>query len=371
MSDTKPVRKILFVARDDGGCGFYRCRQPAWFLSRYGMFETEVVHKKPTAEQMMSADLVILQEMGLASSSETARFLVSKRIPYLSEFDDFIQHVSPNNRSGYGGWNPGTLMVHRAMEQARAGFGIQVSTEQLAREYFPYNPTVYVIPNWLDRDNWELPAVKRGDGRIRIGWAGGNAHGDDLKMISGVIDRISSEFGNKVVFETFGMTPNEVSGIFSTPPSPDFSCEECGHPGRRHEHWGVPLDQYPSALAAKGWDIALAPIIETSFNACKSDIKLKEYSALGIPAVASPVRPYLDAVKNGCPALLANGFDEWYDVLVKLIRDEDERQCISKEAKKWASGNWIQDRVLEIRDLYEKVINEAEASLGPKSKRNL
>jgi glycosyltransferase involved in cell wall biosynthesis len=363
------MKKILFVSRDDGGCAFYRCHQPASFLKRAGLFDTEVVFKAPSPEQLMSADLVIMQEMGLASSAALCRFMIEHRIPFVSEFDDFVQHVSPRNVSGYGGWNPSTLMVHRSMEQARAGFAVQVSTRQLAREYFPYNPTIHVIPNWLDKDLWDVPVSKKADGKVRIGWAGGNAHADDLHMISKVIQKIIRDHDGKVVFETFGMAPSELSGVFPMPATPTTSCDKCGHEGSHHQHMGEPIREYPGALAVKGWDIALAPVIDNAFGAAKSDLKLKEYAALGIPTVASRVRPYIDAVKDGCPALLAETFEEWYDAIDGLIRQENARRQISSEAKKWAQNNWIQDRVFGIRDIYNDLIAAAERSLGKREDR--
>lgn len=363
------MKKILYVVRDEGGCGYYRCFEPANFLKRAGLFDTEAVVRKPSEAQLLSADLVIMQEMGSSNASNIGRYLVEKRIPFLTEFDDFVHHVSPNNVHGYGGWNPGTLMTHRAMELSRAAFGIQVSTPQMAREYFPYNPTIYVLPNWLDKDLWDIPVSRRGDGKVRIGWAGGNAHGDDLKMISRVMQDVIRDSKGKVVFETMGMVPQELHGVFPMPASPPDVCPSCGHEGELHIHAGEALHNYPLALASKGWDIALAPVINNAFGNCKSDLKLKEYCALGIPAVASDVMPYQEAVRAGCPVSLARTYEEWYTSIMKLVRSQKLRDETARKAKEWAKDKWMQDRVYGIADVYTKVINKAEAVLGTKEAR--
>lgn len=361
-------KKILYVSRDDGGCAFYRCHQPAKFLKRLGMFDTEVVFRNPSAAQLMSADLVIMQEMGSMSASNIGRFMVEQRIPFMTEFDDFVHHVSPNNKAG-SAWNASTLYTHRAMELARAGIGIQVSTPWLAREYFPYNPLIYVMPNYLDREVWDQPRAKREGDKIRIGWAGGNAHGDDLKMISKVMHRIVKEGQGKIVFETMGMMPHELGGVFPMPNEPADPCVKCGYEGVHHQHPGEALNNYPLILASKGWDIALAPVISNSFGNAKSDLKVKEYSALGIPVVASRVTPYLEASTRGAPVAFADTYNEWYDAIMRLVRDQDLREKTSAQGREWAQGNWIQDRVRDVQDVYKEVIALAERTLGTKEGR--
>lgn len=362
------MKKVLYVSRDQGGCGFYRCEQPAKFLKRAGLFDTEVVFQKPSPAQLMSADLVIMQEMGTANASNIGRFMLEHRIPFMTEFDDFVHHVSPNNKGGWA-WNPGTLMTHRAMELARAGFAMQVCTNDLAREYFPYNPTIFVIPNYLDRDLWDNGSARRGDGKIRIGWAGGNAHADDLKMISKVMQRIVREYGGKVIFETMGMFPVELAGVFPMENSPVDPCEACGHEGVHHQHPGENLQNYPLVLASKGWDIAVAPVIFNAFGNAKSDLKIKEYSAIGLPVVASKVSSYLEAGRSGAPVAFAETYDEWYHEVKRLVDDQALREKVSMQAKAWAQGNWIQDRVTDIAAVYNEVIEKSEKILGTKEGR--
>jgi glycosyltransferase involved in cell wall biosynthesis len=353
------------VARDNGGCGFYRCRQPAEFIKRMGLAEVEVFQNVAPEDKILAADLVIMQEMGSVNAGNLMHFMVDNKIPYVAEFDDFIQHVSPHNLAGYGAWNPGTLFVNRAMALARGAMGMTVSTPQLAREYFPYNQTIYVVPNYLDKDRWDVPVVKRNDDKIRIGWAGGNAHADDLKMIAKVLDKIVKEFKGKVIFETMGMTKNELAGVF---PMTDFTnvCPSCGYEGELHHYPGELLDQYPLVLASKGWDIAVAPVINNSFNNCKSDIKIKEYSAMCMPVVASPITPYVEAKQTGADIRFANNFEEWYNVLKELIKNPKERGEMVKKNKEWVANYWIQDNTQKIFEVYLQTIAKAELILGKK-----
>lgn len=359
--DRKP--KILYVARDDGGCGFFRCFQPGNFLKRSGLAEVEAVLKHPTHEQLMAADLVIMQESGSVEASNMASFMVKNNIPFMTEFDDFIHHISPNNQAGYIAWNPSTLFLHRAMEMSRKAIGITVSTNQLARELFPYNPNIFVVPNYLNKEQWDQPVIRRTDGKIRIGWCGGNAHADDLRMISKVLDKIVKEYEGKVIFETMGMTEHELAGVFPMQASHD-SCPSCGYEGQLHHFPGETLQNYPTVLASRGWDIAVAPVINNAFGNSKSDLKLKEYSAVGLPIVASPVMPYREAVDNGATVSLAATFEEWYDSLKDLIDHSEKRAEIARKNKDWVANYWIQDNIGKIFEVYRQVISQVQPVLG-------
>jgi glycosyltransferase involved in cell wall biosynthesis len=254
------------------------------------------------------------------------------------------------------------------MEMTKRACGTTVSTAQLAREYHPYNPNIYIVPNYLDKEKWDNPIVKRNDGKIRIGWAGGNAHADDLKMISKVLDKIIKEYKGKVIFETMGMTRAELAGVF---PMEVFGevCPACGYEGELHHYPGESLDHYATVLASKGWDIALAPVINNSFGQCKSNLKIMEYSALGIPVVASPITPYLDSARSGAKISFAETFEEWYNTIKELIENVEKRDQFARNNKEWVSRYWIQDNIEKIFQVYKQVLDRVEPVLGTKESR--
>ena len=354
----KNLKTILFITRDKGGCGFYRCWQPAVFLRRMGLFNTIVDFKNTTPEHILMADLVVFQEAGTPQSMEAMNFAKANGIATMVEIDDFVHFVSPHNLAGYNSWNPATLFIHRFDQMCRAANAMTVSTPQLAREYFVFNNNIYVLPNYLNKEKWDTPLNKKVDGIIRIGWAGGNAHADDLRMIAPVIKKIIREHKNTVKFETMGMMKQEIGNSFDGLEEFNAVCPKCSYQGDNITRMGENLDNYPLVLASYGWDIALAPIINTSFNSAKSDIKLKEYSALGIPAVASRVTPYIEAEKSGCKVLLAETFEEWYNNINELIRDEELRRTMAKNNKEWISNYWINEKCRDYGEVYNQVIEK-------------
>jgi len=358
----KDLPTALFVVRDKGGCGYYRCYQPASFLRTRGLMNTIVDFKETTPEHIMQADIVIFQEAGSPKSIEAMKFAKDNKKPVVIEMDDEVRTISPHNIGGYGAWNPGTLYIYRFIQQIIAADAVIVSTPQLAREYFPYNKQIFVLPNFLNENKWNNPQVKKNDGYIRIGWAGGNAHLDDLKMISKVIEKIVKEYKGKVKFETMGMVKHELGDTFAALEEFHDTCPKCGYQGESITWTGESLENYPLVLASHGWDIALAPIVNTSFNSAKSDLKLKEYSATGYPVIASAVTPYIEAKEDGCDVLLAKTFDEWYNYIKDLIDNPDKRSEIVKNNKDWVSKKWIGDNITLYYDAFKQIIDNYKSS---------
>jgi hypothetical protein len=60
----------------------------------------------------------------------------------------------------------------------------------------------------------------------------------------------------------------------------------------RYRHDGfVPFPELPRRIG--GFDVGIAPLADLPGNRVRSDIKLKEYAASGVPWLASAVGPYL------------------------------------------------------------------------------
>lgn len=354
----KNIPTALFVVRDKGGCGYYRCFQPAAFLRTRGLMNTIVDFKETSREHILQADIVIFQETGSNKSVEAMNFAKENKKPVVIELDDEIRTISPHNEGGYGAWNPGSLFIYRFTQQVIGANAMIVSTPQLAREFFPYNKSIYVLPNFLNENKWSNNQVKKPDGYLRIGWAGGNAHLDDLKLISKVIEKIVKEYKGKVKFETMGMIKKELGDTFTALEEFHETCPKCNYQGESVTWGGESLENYPLVLASHGWDIVLAPIVNTSFNCAKSDLKLKEYAATGYPIVASAVTPYIEAKEDGCDVLLAKTFDEWYSYIKELIDNPEKREQMVRNNKEWVAKKWIADNITLYADAFKQIIEK-------------
>lgn len=105
---------------------------------------------------------------------------------------------------------------------------------------------------------------------------------------------------------------------------------------------GLPPSRYDRVPAAAfldlagiaaTYDIGIAPLADIPFNRARSNVKLKEYAAAGVPWLASPVGAYahMGSAEGG---RLVND-DAWYEELEAMIIDQRTRRKLAKRATKW------------------------------------
>jgi glycosyltransferase involved in cell wall biosynthesis len=188
----------------------------------------------------------------------------------------------------------------------------------------PYNKNIFVLPNYIDPVRWEGVQKKQND-QVTIGWFGGASHLSDLKIIREVIPDLLAKYPNLVV---------KICGMF-----PDFLQEAKNkYPTRlQYVEWEQDVMKWEQHFASMGIDVMLAPLIDSQFNRCKSNIKWMESAMLNIPIVASLVDPYM-CIKHKEDGFLAGKYVEWMKYVSQLIESKDLREQI---------GNTAHERVMK------------------------
>ena len=339
--------KILFLMTLNAGTSYWRLYNPAMTMQRNGgditlfpqfdpafpyvyTWEVELLNdsQKGTAfgGLMDWADIVVGQrfatDVGLSVIDVIQKEFKKK---FFTEIDDNI-HFVPADHPAYEYIKPGTQALIVAEKQLKLSDGLIVSTEFLKREYEKYNKKIYVVPNALDFKLWK-PVPKRKRKFINIGYVGGQQHVRDLKILNKVIPTITDKYKN-VRFLIWGGAPEIIPAGPKVIKRYTFS----------------PVLDYPKELARAGYDIGLAPLVDNFLNRSKSNLRWLEYSALGIPTVASPIEPY----RNIEPILLAKEPQEWIDAISKLIENEETRKTIGLMARKKV------EKAYDIKDVFER-----------------
>jgi glycosyltransferase involved in cell wall biosynthesis len=127
-------------------------------------------------------------------------------------------------------------------------------------------------------------------------------------------------------------------------------------PARYTHHPWVPFETLPGYVA--GFDIAIAPIADIPFNLARSNVKVKEYSAAGVPWVASARGPYADLGAR-CGGMTI-GDDAWEDTLVNLAGARFKRSQLRRRAASWGKAQHLRHHI----DRWEAVLEQAVAAAG-------
>lgn len=217
---------------------------------------------------------------------------------------------------------------------------VVVSTEPLAERMAPFNDRIVVIPNALDErllDDAVVPERKPEPGapaapgaiprRLTLGYMGTSTHDEDLEMIAPALRNVLARFGDGVEFQVVGAVarPSTLAALEGLP----VSVLRAGD--------GIEYPQFMRWMFRNlHWDAAIAPLRDDVFNRCKSDIKLLDYGALGIPAVFSRVPSYEHSVRHGVTGLLAeNTVESWAQNLERLLGDDVLRRAIAANVRRY------------------------------------
>lgn len=222
---------------------------------------------------------------------------------------------------------------------------IVVSTPALAEEVNLPQKTV-IAPNLIEVDSYGLPQPPKDDDEIRIMFAGGGGHWADLELIDDALCRIKEKYGRKVHLYFVGY-------------GPDRTLRDWWNNGLTFINW-VDLRQYWNVINQIEPHICLAPLVDCTFNHCKSNLRIMESWACNAAVVASGVGEYR-CIDDGFDGLICHSGDEWFRTLCHLIDDRTLREQIATTGYErvrrefdWSSANsrskWktAVERVLEL-----------------------
>lgn len=172
-----------------------------------------------------------------------------------------------------------------------------------------------------------------------IGYMGSKGHQHDLELAVPALVRLMEEDAS-LRFEVFGtIQMPEALKRFE---------------GRIASHSvQVSYVEFLGTLKTLGWTVGLAPLVDAAFNSNKAPTKFIEYTAAGIPVVASDTVVYQKAIPSGTGVRVRD--DQWYEALRDLVHDAGRRQAMLAQAQAHCRQTFslesLRAQVLKILDL--------------------
>jgi CDP-glycerol glycerophosphotransferase (TagB/SpsB family)/GT2 family glycosyltransferase/glycosyltransferase involved in cell wall biosynthesis len=313
----KPLPVVLAHPADAHGCGHYRIIRPfkaqkeAGLLD--GMMSAGLLHVADL--ERYNPDVIVLQrQIGDERLEAMRRIKKFSQAFKVYELDDYLPNLPLKN-------------AHRAhmpkdiLKSLRKGLSFVdrfvVSTAPLAEAFAGLHGDIRVIENRLPPEWWDgLKGLRRQGRKPRVGWAGGISHTGDLELIADVVKALA----NEVEWVFFGMCPEKIRPYV-------------------HEYYsGVDIDSYPRALSKLNLDLALAPVEQNLFNECKSNLRLLEYGACGVPVVCSDLSCY----RGDLPVTrVKNRYKDWVEAIRAHISDLDAAAKLGDALHEQVLRDWM------------------------------
>ena len=259
------------------------------------------------------------------------------------------------------------------IDSIKAAHFVTCTTEILASYIKEFNENVYVVENGIDTDDdiWQ-PNKSKSD-RVRFGFTQGSTHIPDVALVSK--DVAKSLYDNKfyhkgqVVLCGFSARHQEESVYigYERMLTDDLKplkfypkyCHELkilhnplglDMPYRRI--WTRDVDEFGSVY--DDIDIAVAPLKESTFNSCKSNIKMLEAGFKDCAVMVSDISPYTPlATKENSFLLNEKSFFEWQRYILLNPSIIEDKKAQLKEDVKWFE---LKNLTKKRKEVYESCI---------------
>jgi glycosyltransferase involved in cell wall biosynthesis len=343
-----PVRNVLFLPHDPIDQAGTRHRMLAWVprLRAHGVHVAVAPPNSPTELsrlygsrpqlmellaiitfvrrllQILSAsrhDLVVFARAALPrfpfGGAVMERLLVAVQPRAVMDIDDAVWAYTPPPLG------LPLVPVHpdrtdRAME---AVHGVIAGNRFLAERASRVNGRVHVIPTCVDPERVPRRRHERQRSPV-LGWIGTPGNLRHLVSIVPALRRIGTNRAIRL-------------RVVSTVP---FDL-----PGVRVENVFWSAERETRDVAS--FDVGLMPLERGPAFEGKCGLKLLQYAAAGVPAVASPVGVNSEIIRPGETGYLATTEDEWVESLLALLDDDDARIRMGAAAREDARARWSHD----------------------------
>ena len=263
----------------------------------------------------------VYREAALVGPALTERWLSWRRVPYVFAVDDpiFVPYRSPFQ--GSLSWLKFFRKAVRTCARSSATIVNSYPLKAWARQYCE---DVTRIPSVVNVEAYGQVAKTKSE-RLVVGWSGSRTTKQNLVSIAPQLTRLQQEYD--VVLRAIGVEGDgeDLEGIECMPWTADAEVREI-----------------------KAFDVGLAPMIDNPWNHWKFSLKVAQYAAAGVPALASPIGDIPSQIIEGTTGYLARDPSDWLSLSKILLQDAELRARMSEAAQRHAEETYSAQATADI-----------------------
>lgn len=335
-------RAVTYLA-DYGGCGFYRCMGPNFLLNLHQkavILESTTMILDPRYYSSVSAVKVQRQATPHQKTFIEAlkKAFEKTKTKLIYEVDDvvFAEDIPLYNKNRTAFTSP---EIQNSIKEILSMMDEITVTSEYFRDYLIAKTGIkcvtsvpnYLMKWWFDRyynlgtlvkqydKNKKKPIVAIFASGTHVDIANRANQQDDFAGVIQHIIKTRTEFN----WHFYGSYPLTLRPFIDNGEMKFFK-------------W-APLPSFPEAMANSGAQVTFAALQDNNFNRCKSNIKLIESGALGLPCICPDMVTYKDAFvkyKTG---------DEFIDCLKTVLKNQSVYASHCKQARAHAENFWLDD----------------------------
>jgi len=290
--------------------------------------------------QLFQPDVVVMTRYGHEYGIGILEYFKSQNVPVIYHIDDDLLNIPDTlgseirKRQGADG----VIETRRyLMQRADIIYASTSYLSSLLQKRFPKQDIVHGIYAPYMGEEIEVADDDGFQPQI-IGYMGSKGHQKDLELVVPALERLLDERSG-LRFEVFGTIrmPEQLEKF-----------------GRRIISRSVQKSylEFLKTLSCLSWTVGIAPLADEPFNRCKAPTKFVEYTACGIPTVASNLPVYSEAIPRDGGKLVA---DDWYSSITMFLDVHKMRRLSLSISRKYCATNFsVSILEKQLKDIFSK-----------------
>ena len=322
MDKADKIIQVLGITQKVSGCGWHRVMLPLAFMPDAYNHICNV----PTEEILKERgfDLLLYNRF---SPFDNAWEETKKHFKVVMDLDDDWE--LPYNHPLFPFYEPQKKRVVNNIFNADL---VTCTNERIADKVSKYNKNILVLPNCIPLGEQQYTEFRHDSDNVRIFWAGGSTHMDDIKILNGPFKRLIGMKGIELV----------LGGYTDTDENSKYYWDKLWHlftnggriPNRKLN--GTLPNEYMTHYEHA--DIMVIPLEDSPWHACKSNLKILEAASKRLAVICSDVEPYNK--DKDAPVLWVKKQGDWFKHIHFLVNNPQERIRMGNDLYEWAKNKY-------------------------------